>query len=315
MKYLSEETYKEDMEKTVLPYLETRRKDGFFASFDGNKLHYVAYTDEKADRTVVVLHGFTESAEKYAEMAYYLLLDGANVFLLEQRGHGKSFRYVEDTTLTHVERFEDYVADAECFLDTVVPKDKPLRLYAHSMGGAVAALLMEKHPDMIEKAVLSSPMIAPARAGVPLWVVKAVCRGKMLIGGSKQRFFTFKKTEEAEKFDDSYATSEARFDRYNEIKSRVTVYKNNAPTYRWTLESMNVTKKILAKGAPERIGTEILLFSAGNDTVVLIPPQKAFVERLKHGRFVTVPDAKHEIFLSKDRDVTPYFDELLAFLK
>ena len=140
MTYLDEATYREKMENTVLPFLEQCRTDGEFAGFDGKKLHYVAYTAQNANRNAVILHGFTESAEKYAEMAYYFLKDGANVYIPEQRGHGRSFRYVEDTSLTHIEHFEDYEADFACFLDNIVQHDRPLQLYAHSMGGAVATM-------------------------------------------------------------------------------------------------------------------------------------------------------------------------------
>ena len=39
--YVSEADYARRMKETVLPYLNARRYDGYFAGYDGNLLHYV----------------------------------------------------------------------------------------------------------------------------------------------------------------------------------------------------------------------------------------------------------------------------------
>lgn len=41
--YVSEADYARRMKETVLPYLNARRYDGYFAGYDGNLLHYVKY--------------------------------------------------------------------------------------------------------------------------------------------------------------------------------------------------------------------------------------------------------------------------------
>ena len=68
----------------------------------------------------MILHGYTESAEKYREMMWYFLQGGYSVFAMDLRGHGRSVREVEDTSITHVDRFSDYLRDLEEFMQKVV---------------------------------------------------------------------------------------------------------------------------------------------------------------------------------------------------
>lgn len=59
----------------------------------------------------------------------------------------------------YVADFEDYVVDLKQFHDQVIMADQPAKLFllAHSMGGAISALYLERWPDDIKAAVLSSP--------------------------------------------------------------------------------------------------------------------------------------------------------------
>ena len=309
--YLTEEGYSEKMQTVVRPYLEARLESGDTTG----GLYYEKYTADGADRTVVILHGFTESVLKFHEAAYYFLRDGANVCLLEQRGHGRSARDVDDLTLTHVRRFEQYVDDLEQFMSEVVPQDKPLMLYAHSMGGAVATLFMEKHPDTFKKAVLSSPMIAPDRGGFPLFASKLVCDAAIAFGKSKKRIFLSSEYPDKEVVEESCATSAARFNWYEKIRRQVPEFQNYSPTYRWTKESLKVTAKILRRGAPERVKTKVLLAQAGLDGTVREEEQIKLANRLQDCTVCRFESAKHEIYRSTDDVAKPYFDKITEFLK
>ncbi|MBQ6052233.1 MAG: alpha/beta hydrolase [Clostridia bacterium] len=314
MEIIKETNYRETMEKEVVPYIESVRNDGYFDGFDGIKLHYVCYKCEKPVKTAVILHGFTESAEKYREMIYYFLKAGFNVYLYEQRCHGKSGRLVDDKTLTHVDRFEDYVKDFEIFTEKVVPKTLPLVLYSHSMGGAVSALYLQRHADVFEKAVFSSPMIAPTTGGFPKFVSQAVCKTATVFGKSKKRLFIAGEYPGKEEFDTSCGTSFERFSFYENLKRSNSDYQNYSPTYRWTLEALNVTKKILKKGEAEKITLPSLLFSAGLDNMVKLPEQKMFADRIKNCELITYDTAKHEIFFSTDDVMEKYINKITDFL-
>ena len=200
---LKEADFSRVMEETVIPALSAVREDGTFQGWDGNPLCCHVFRAEKPVGNLVVVHGFTESSEKYDELSWYFLQSGLSVYLYDLRGHAKSYRAVEDRTLTHVDRFEEYVQDLECFLKQVVPSDLPLFLYSHSMGGGVAALYLEEHPDVFKKAVLSSPMIAPSTGSYPAFVGKAICRLMILFGKGKKRIFLSGEYPGEEKFEDS----------------------------------------------------------------------------------------------------------------
>ena len=314
MDIIREADYARAIKEDIAPSIEAVRTDGFCESFDGTPLFYHIYRAENAKSSLVLLHGFTESSEKYEEMILYFLKSGADVYVYDQRGHGKSGGKVGDKTITHVDRFSEYVSDLECFMDKIVSKDLPLYLFAHSMGGAVAALYMEKHPEVFKKAVLSSPMIAPSTGGYPAFVGRAICRMMILFGGAKKRIFLSSEYPGEEKFADSCDTSEPRFAHYEYFKRTHADYQNYSPSYRWTLESLKVTKKLLKKGEPEKIKTGVLLLSAGLDTVVSLPAQAAFAGRLSSCRMITYPKAKHEIYYSADDVMERFLRDIFDFL-
>ena len=66
---MCEANYRETMETKVEPALASVREDGFFTSFDQKKIHYEKYIVPGSTANVTVVHGFTESGEKFREMA------------------------------------------------------------------------------------------------------------------------------------------------------------------------------------------------------------------------------------------------------
>ena len=182
--YVSEADYARRMKETVLPYLNARRYDGYFAGYDGNVLQFVTSSAgggdggaETAQKTAIISHGFTESAEKWRELAFYFLQEGYNVYIPEHRGHGLSYRKTADKTLTHIDRFSEYADDFEIFCDTVRAETTgEIYLYAHSMGCAIGMLFMERHPAFFKKAFLSSPMVVPNPGKVPLWLARLLMK-------------------------------------------------------------------------------------------------------------------------------------------
>ena len=104
----------------------------------------------------MISHGFSEFAEKYNEVIYYFLQHGCSVYILEHRGHGYSEREVSDDQKVYIRDFEDYIKDLDCFMKKMNYRMERHRiLFAHSMGGAVAARYIEEHPKVFERAILS----------------------------------------------------------------------------------------------------------------------------------------------------------------
>ena len=149
------------MAETVEPYLKEHGEKGYLKMEDGMSIAYRRYFLPDAGKCVVISHGFCEFAEKYNEVAYRFLQAGYSVYVPEHRGHGYSGREVDDTELVHVQSYDCYAADLARFVETVVSPGAEHRIvFAHSMGGAIAILALERYPQLFEAAVLSAPMCA-----------------------------------------------------------------------------------------------------------------------------------------------------------
>lgn len=61
------------------------------------------YLSDAPKGVVVISHGFTESAAKYDEVAYYFLKEGYHVYIPEHCGHGRSYRLTADPFLVHID--------------------------------------------------------------------------------------------------------------------------------------------------------------------------------------------------------------------
>ena len=311
---VSSPDYSSVMEQKVLPWLKERESVEQVSGEGGKPLYTVSYPADDPVGTVFIVHGFTENAFKYSELIFSLLHCRYSVVAYDQRGHGRSWRAggISDPSVTHVDRFEDYVADLKSVCDryiSVMPK--PAFIFAHSMGGAVASLFLEQYPDFFTAAVLCAPMIAPQTGGIPVPVANAICS----FGNSKKHPFFMKPWSGPEDFATSCATDPRRFAWYDAVKTSTEVFRNSVPTYRWTKESLGVTKKILAPGAPEKITCPVLLFTAEKDYSVSSEPQEAFIARVPGGRRILVKDARHEIFRSVNKVFFPWWHTILEFLK
>ncbi|MBQ3483248.1 MAG: alpha/beta hydrolase [Clostridia bacterium] len=311
--FLQEMEFHARWQAEVLPYLAARREDGFFEGHGGVQLRYVYYRADAPCGTVFLLHGLGESVEKYRELCYYFLLENRSVVLYDHRGHGLSTREA-DETVTHVRAFSQYVDDLDAavrrFADTPAPHD----LFSHSMGGAIAALYLERGGDFFRRAILTAPMIAPTRKGLPMWATVAYCRFAERRGRGAERVRFLRPFSKKESFRYSHARSRARFETYYRFKQENDGHWNGPPTYSWTAEAYRVPRAILKKGAPERVRAEVRLYSAEHDLLVAAAPQRKFAARVPHATFVPVKNAKHEIYAADEAVLFPYLNDLLDFL-
>ncbi len=315
---VSAQDYSGVLDSAVFPELEKVRENLTVTGKGGVPLFCSVFRADSSRGTVLVLHGFTENAYKYSELIYSLLQNRFSVVAYDQRGHGRSGRAegLSNPSVTHVDRLEDYVADVETVCSRILSGlPKPWTIFAHSMGGAVASLFLEKNPGVFSAAALCSPMIGPNTAGIPAFAVKGLCRAACLSGLGKRNPFFMKPYSGPEPFESSCATDPVRFAWYDSLKASREDFQNSVPSYRWILESINVTSKILSPGAPESISCPVLLTSAETDSSVMPLPQKKFIERVPNGRYIFVKGARHEIFRSVNSVFFPWWHEILLFLK
>lgn len=311
---IRENVFENEM-KSVEQKLEQFVHKGYFNSFDDAQIYYEYFLADKPNASVVFVHGYTEFCKKYYELVWYFLHMGYNVFLYDQRGHGFSHRDVEDFQVTHVNRFEDYSDDLECFVDKIVlsaQKDVPIYLYAHSMGGAVAAFYLAKTRNKIQKTVLSAPLIYPVCMSLPRRLLRFLIKNAAKKEGWDTRLRFSKDFNPDVLFENSGDLSEGRF-MYN-LKARIhePKYQNSCSSNRWNYETLGVISKIFKKNIVENIHSDILIVSAEKDTIVEIKPQKKLANRLKC-KYLCVKDAKHCLYTQKDDALQSFLDKIFAF--
>ncbi len=313
---ISEENYLSVMQEKVEPYLAARRTDGTFLSKGGVTLHFEQYDKKLSRGSVVILHGFTESAEKFREVSYYFRKAGYSVFALDFRDHGKSEHFAGKTERVETESFDLYCDDLENFMEKVVKpltKEKKIYFYTHSLGSTVALLYMMKNPYTVEKAVLSSPMIC-GNMGMPVAVAGSVAKLICALGGksiSAPGRCVFNENQTAENSD---ATSAARFNYYHSKRKTESAYKTSGPSFGWVKASLRARDKILSFGGFKTIKTELLIFKPEEDKQLLGEYTDKFVS-ISNAKVKNVKNARHEIFMSGDETLKWYFGEIFEFFR
>ncbi|MBK8171835.1 MAG: alpha/beta hydrolase [Sandaracinaceae bacterium] len=118
--------------------------------------HVLTWNDaERAEPTIVLLHGFLDMAWSFRDLANLLADAGHRVVAFDFRGHGES-EWVGHGGYYH---FADYVLDLDELLPKIAPT--PVHLVAHSMGGSVAALYAASRPAMVRTLTLAEGLGPP----------------------------------------------------------------------------------------------------------------------------------------------------------
>lgn len=343
---IDEGYFQHAMATWILPAIRTCRTEGFMepATRDWRgrplrrieplgRLHWVTYDVARfqelevpgASRhdhgTVVISHGFSEFAAKYAELVWYFLLAGFSVCILEHRGHGYSQRDCADPQLVYVDDWRRYVADFATFTQEIgrtQAGDGPLYLFAHSMGGGIAAAMLERYPGIVDRAVLSSPMIK-ANTGAPNWLAATVCGLSCDLGHPKAMAPGQRPFSPVVDWSRERGASAARLEWFQKLRNADTHYRTCAATDEWVRQAVRLSHAILRKDDCAYMATPTLLFQAGRDTWVRNGAQDRFAQRVNqaggHLRTVRIADSLHEVFSMPNRTMAPYLRQVFQFLQ
>lgn len=352
---LDEHHYAESMHNIVLPALRSCRDEGWMEAsapagckahgrnaadggISGNqqsetagKLHYVCYDAERFDGlhlneasarfrgAIVIAHGFTEFAEKYDEMVWYFLLAGYSVCILEHRGHGLSARDLSDPSLVWIDDWHRYVEDLSHFCTDVAQEyagGSPVFLFGHSMGGAIGAAVLEQYPTIFDKAVLSSPMIAP-RTGLPLWLAPMIIGGACKVGMSRRIVPGHAPFAPQIAERDYQRASAPRIEWFQSLRKRHVEYQTSAATFSWVNQALRMSRSLLRQSMCDRVETPMMVFQATNDDYVLEKPESQFVQQVQAGgcyaELVRVEDSRHELFGMPNEAMAPYVKSIIDF--
>ena len=316
-----ERTYPESMKNIIIPFLQERMEAQYLKREDDHPIYCETYHVGNALGTVMISHGFTESALKYQEVIFCFLQAGYQVVIFEHCGHGRSYRLTDNPYIVHVDRWQRYTDDLLWIARGVKRQapDRPLILYGHSMGGGIAAAAAAAEPGLFQCLILSSPMIAPLTGKLPLPAAGALARFLCLIGKDEVCYEKDPAYDPgAENFTNSAASSEARFSWYKAIRDHDIRFQTCAASNGWIREAVDLSLWLRSHAA-RRIVVPVLLFQAGHDALVSDKAQNDLIRDLRKQGSVAawltrVPGARHEIYNSGSRILEGYWERILTFL-
>ena len=316
MRWIQDENYAQQMQNEVEPYLAARRETGLDERVQGQSVYFEHYRADTPKGVVVISHGFTESIAKFAESIYYMLQSGYEVWGLDHRGHGRSFRVNDNPHVVHVDRFEDYVEDLRHLTEKRVKPaagDLPIYLFCHSMGGCVGAWTIEQYPELFRKAVLSSPMLGLSFGKIPVPVAYAFATLKGLGEKGKEPLSPVTAFPK-ETYEDSASNSRPRFDWYYEKKLASVKLQTCAGSTRWGREAIRATWHVTSPKQIARIRIPVLLFQAEKDSYVRNDAQDAFAAKAPTCELVKLPGLRHELYMNGGKGLREYWEKIFAFL-
>ena len=313
--YINEADFTAALQNEILPYLLAHRLEKTVTSQKNTQLYTVLYTADAPRGTLLITHGFSENADKYREFIYYCLQSQLSVLIYDHRGHGRSTRKAPLGTI-HVDRFDDYIKDFDAvFAAWEESLTQPLYLFGHSMGGAIAALLLEKYPTRFARAVLSAPMLNLTYQGKDRAMALLAANLACLFTNRKKGIPVKKKEESGTAFERSNYRSPARFAAVRALTEENPLLGGGTPSRSWAREALRVPRSIFQKGAPEGIATPILLLTAELENLVSNQAHALFASRAPHVTHIQIPAVRHEILFAEDARVFPLLDRIFEFLQ
>ncbi len=253
--------------------------------------------------TVVIIPGRTEFIEKYFEVIGELLSRDFDVAILDWRGQGLSGRLTNNPRKGHIGSFRAYERDLDALLQQVVAPycRPPWFALGHSMGGAVALSMAHSGRLPFARIVLTSPMINihGLRFGAAKrFLIKALVmlgQGRRFVpGGRPVPYMSLN-------FEGNVLTSDpGRHARGAAILKAAPDLAIADPTIGWTNAAFRLMRRFEDVEYPRRILTPVLILAGGGDRLVDTAAAEQFASRLKAGKCITLPYARHEILMEKD---------------
>ena len=246
-----------------------------------------------------------------------MLQAGYEVWGLDHRGHGRSFRENDNPYVVHIERFEEYVLDLVWLTENKVRPaagELPVYLYCHSMGGCIGAWTIERCPKLFDKAVLSSPMLGLSFGKIPVPVMYVAASLKGVGEKRKEPLNPVDSFPSAGDFENSCDSSRCRYEYYFDKRLKDRRLQTQDPSINWGKQAVRACARVTSKAQTAKISIPVLLIQAGNDTVVKNESQELFVSRTKGCEFYKIPGMKHELYMTDSEVLIPYWERVFSFL-
>ena len=293
---------------------------GTMTTSDNLRLNYYMTEPKNPIASIVFVHGMGEFFGKYHEYIWYLYQAGFRVFFPEQRGFGYSEGKLDEPDLIYIDDYSTYVEDLHQFMDKIVlpgsfynGQRQDVFLIAHSMGGAVSTLFMEKYPKYFKAALLSSPMIKMKADNLKTIVVIVLKIYALLFKREKSVAPNQKRFDPNTPFESSSSKSKPRFDYQLNMRRNNEHFQTTTATLGWALASMKAHKDIVAN--LKRIKIPVNIMTAGDDHLIDSEGYSEFAKGVPQAVIHDYPTSRHEIFNADEATRNQYYKDVFNILE
>lgn len=272
-----------------------RRTELVFEGAGGLELFGRSWLPERAERAVLLVHGWAEHSGRYEPVAAWLAERGCAVHAYDHRGHGRS-----GGVRGHARRFEELLDDLEIALARAREEspELPLFVVGHSMGGLVVAAFAAFRDPEVAGVVTSGAALAvadvPSRAQLSLLRLAARIAPRL-------------------RMDRPIAT-----DALSRDPEVGRAYAEDPAVLRQMTLGMgagflSAAGRTLA--AADRVRVPMLVLHGGDDALCLPEGSRRFFEGLSApgGDLRIYPGLRHEIFNEPERETV--FEDVLGWMR
>jgi lysophospholipase len=272
---------------------------------DGGFLRHARWEPPGGARaTLVLLNGRSEFIEKHDELAHGWLDRGYRVFALDWRSQGLSSRFLPNRQKGHVPDFRLMVEDLGRFMDQVVLPGQtgPLVLFAHSMGGHIAAHYLEMRAGLFAAAILSAPMGDFHTRNIPRWVVQNSAAIMSTVGFAGEYAAGEHDYDPADhRFETNPVTHDpARWAVHHRWYRANPDLILGGVTWGWLAAAFASIERLNAVLVSAAGDLPVLVLAPGKEGLVPPEAQEALARRYRNGRLARYADARHEVMMEID---------------
>ncbi|MEJ0013755.1 MAG: alpha/beta hydrolase [Bauldia sp.] len=279
---------------------------GTVIAADGVRLRFARWraATRRAQGTICLLQGRSETIEKYFETITDLRNRGFAVATLDWRGQGGSERRLRDPQKAHVDSFAEYDRDLEAFMQQVVLPDcaPPYFALAHSTGGMIALRAAHSNRARFARMVLLSPLIdfGPTNPPPPFaeWfaaTMTAIGLGELDAPGQARE--TMINTP----FDgNKFTLDPVRYRRSYDLVTKVPQVFVRGPTYAWIYAAFRSMAELADPAYAAAIRVPTLAIVGALDRIVSVTAVERFISNMRAGGQVVIKGAEHELLVERD---------------
>lgn len=290
----------------------------FLSPLNSVKIAYDVFPAVKEKGRILFLTGRAEYYLKYRHFFNILNEKGFSVYAMDHRGQGGSGRLLKEHQKGHVEKFDDFVEDADFFLkNLVIPGSAPsseLISISHSMGGAVSLLLGMKNPGIFKKMIFCSPMWGINFGKIPECVIYRLSQLFCYLGAGERYALGKGDFNFDHPFENNGLTHDPeRFSEQRSFLKENPEFLLGGPTNRWAFESVKMIRKL--KSIPVNTGSDVLLIQAGADPVVSSFHQNSIIQKMDRSTKITIENSWHELLFEEKTIYSQAVDHIVKFVE